>query len=349
MIVYWIMFLIPAVFAIHPIVVNQKLRVISFWLVGLIFLILIGLRHDVGGDWWRYIELFSFHKGIDLDFKKFNSSDYGYETLHWFSLNYFYGIYGTNLIVAFFFIAGLLRFCRAMPMPWLSLAISVQFLVIVVSMGYTRQSAAIGFFMWGLVDLMNGKKTHFYMFTILGALFHSTVLGMLPFGLLYNKKLDFKTIATILIMVVTVVYLLLLGTQIASKYYYYITIRFHHSDGAVIRVFMSFIASIIYLMYRKRFDQYYGSSTLWFYFSVASIIILPVAFYYSTFADRIAIYFIPIQLVVFSRFPALLKCKLDRTIFVASILVVYFFAMLIWLNFGNFSGYWLPYQSILTM
>ena len=88
MIVYWIMFLIPAVFAIHPIVVNQKLRVISFWLVGLIFLILIGLRHDVGGDWWRYIELFSFHKGIDLDFKKFNSSDYGYETLHWFFLNY---------------------------------------------------------------------------------------------------------------------------------------------------------------------------------------------------------------------------------------------------------------------
>jgi hypothetical protein len=131
--------------------------------------------------------------------------------------------------------------------------------------------------------------------------------------------------------------------------YYYITIKFHHSDGALVRVFMNSVSAIIFFIYREKFKKTFHDEKLWFFVSVVSILMFPLAFYYSTFADRIAIYFLPLQMVVLSRIPILIASRYYRTLFVLGVLLLYTAALFVWLNFGNFSRLWLPYQNFLTI
>ncbi len=348
---YWVMLILPVLFGLIPVRGDQKLQQVVFWLTGLMLAILIGLRHEIGGDWFRYIDLsYGISKGTNFDFLSFYTGDYGYRLVHWVSINYLNGIYSTNLICAIFFVSGLIRFSKAMPIPWLALFVSIPFLVVVVSMGYTRQAAAIGFLMWGLVDLVYGKRTYFYVFIIIGSLFHLTLLIMLPIAAIYNlKKSNLVRVLSlsILIALMAIVVFASFIEQIEHMIYYYVTIKFHHSDGAIVRVFMSFCAAVVFFIYHKEFKERYNDERLWFIFSIVSIVLLPIAFSYSTLVDRIAIYFIPLQLVVFSRIPILIKSSYYRLLFVLGVIFLYMAALFVWLNFGNFSSYWLPYQNIL--
>ena len=186
--IYWTIFILPILFGISKIKVDNNIKNLLFFIFGLILVVIIGFRHEVGGDWARYISIYEFHTGTELDFSNFKSGDYAYELIVWFSNNYLNGIYSTNFICSIFFVAGLFRFCRAMPMQWVALFVSIPFLVVVVSMGYTRQAVAIGFLMWGLVDLMNGKRILFVVSVLIASLFHITAVVMLPIALLYIKR-----------------------------------------------------------------------------------------------------------------------------------------------------------------
>ena len=127
MIVYWTMLVLPILFAMHPVRMDANLQRLMFWLAGIVTVVLIGYRHEVGGDWDRYISIYAYHKNTVLNFSNFTSGDYAYETIHWFSLNYLNGIYATNLICAAIFVYGLFKFCRTMPFPWLALFVSIPF------------------------------------------------------------------------------------------------------------------------------------------------------------------------------------------------------------------------------
>jgi hypothetical protein len=352
--VYWAMMLTLVFSVISPIRADKDLQRVLFWLTGLVLIILIGYRHEVGGDWFRYVSSsYGIAKGVPFDFSTFYTGDYGYRLVHWFSVNHLNGIYGTNLIISIFFVSGLIRFCRALPMPWLALLTSIPFLVIVVSMGYSRQAAAVGIFMWALVDLMQGKNIRFYVYVIFGSLFHFTVLFMLPVIAIYTfsfKRSSFFTLIVIFVLLILALgsaYILLSGV-IERMIYYYITIKFHHSGGAIARVFVSFVASILFLIYRKELKEKYSDTKLWMIFSIVSILLLPASFFYSTVVDRVAIYFIPLQMVVFSRVSTLIKSTIGRAMFVFGVVISYVFIMALWLEVGNFSSHWVPYQNLLT-
>jgi hypothetical protein len=351
--IYWLILVLPVFFGLSRIKFDHNLKNLAIWLFGLFLIILIGFRHEVGGDWFRYLEsAYGINKGDSFDFLDVSKvSDYGYRLIHWFSINYLNGIYSTNFISATLFVFGLSRFSRLMPIPWIALFVSIPFLVIVVSMGYTRQSIAVGFALWGLVDLINGKTNKFYFSIIVGALFHYTVVILIPVGMLYayRYKTSYKKNTTYLLIILFIsgVYMIF-GSVIDYMVYYYVTIKYHHSDGAFIRVVMNSLSAIIFFLYRKEFKKKFNDERLWFIFSVISIVLLPIVVFYSTLIDRIAIYFIPLQLVVLSRIPVLIKSNLNRLIFILSIVVIYALSLFVWLNFGNYSTEWLPYRNMLV-
>lgn len=351
--VYWAILILPALLGLSPVKADHNLKTLILLMFGLMLIILIGLRHEVGGDWWRYLEITENIRtsGSGLNFEK-GKGGFGYIFVQWASVNYLNGVYATNLICAIFFVFGLVRFCQNLPIPWLALLVSTPFLIVVVSMGYTRQAAAIGFLMWGLVDLMNGKRIPFVVSVLIATLFHMTAVVMLPIALLYRKrKMSFIYFFGITLLTLLLVFYLFyfFDYQLNHMIYYYITIKMHHSDGAIVRVLMSFSATVLFFYYRKQFRQKYHDEKLWFIFSMISILLLPASFYYSTVVDRFAIYFIPLQLVIFSRIPTLISSKYKRTIFILGTIFVYFSALFVWLFFGNHSNMWLPYQNLLTI
>jgi len=316
-----------------------------FLLFSIILILLIGLRYEVGGDWYRYLVVYSYLDAGSF-IENFRGNDIAYEFLYWLSIRFFNNIYFVNLVSAAIFVFGLVRFCRTMPMPWLALLVSSPFLIVVVSMGYTRQAAAVGILMLALISLMKGKRFNFYALVILGALFHKTLIFMALIDFLYNrKKYGFLSIFSI-ISISIALYIVLLP-YFEHLIYYYVTTKYHDSGGALVRVFMSTFAGIVFLIFRKRFKETFHDENLWLIFSLISIALLPLAIYYSTFTDRIAIYFIPLQLVVFSRIPILISSTNNRTLFVIAVIFLYLSVMFVWLNFANHAYVWLPYKNVL--
>ena len=61
MLVYWLMFLIP-VSAVLFTGERNRSSLLSFLFVAVFFILLVGFRHEVGGDWYNY--LFKFDEMI---------------------------------------------------------------------------------------------------------------------------------------------------------------------------------------------------------------------------------------------------------------------------------------------
>ena len=57
-----------------------------------------------------------------------------------------------NFVCAIIFVTGLLIFCFHQPYKWLGILISTPYLINVVAMGATKQSAALGFIMISYVS-----------------------------------------------------------------------------------------------------------------------------------------------------------------------------------------------------
>ena len=354
MIIYWTLMLIPIAVFFTPIRVDKMLSNI-LWTIYWIFLTLvIGLRHEVGGDWNHYLydnALYSSLSGVGF-FEIFTMNnilhDIGFLTIHWFSQNIFNGIYTTNLICAAIFVSGLLRICKSTPVPSMALAIAVPYLIVVVAMGYTRQAAAIGFIMWGLVDLMYGNKGKFYISVILAILFHKTALMMMFFGLFsrdfasraWSKK-DYLIIVLMLIFVDSIYEIL------EHMVYFYITNTDMASSGAFVRVSMCVVTALLFLVFKKSWDEVYEDGHIWKIFSIAVIMMLPLVFLISTTIDRLALYLIPMQIVIFPRVLVLISNHNIRHLFLVSILTIYALTLYVWINYATHSVYWLPYDNIL--
>ena len=62
-----------------------------------------------------------------------------------------------------------------------------------------------------------------------------------------------------------------------------------------------------------------------------------------------AIYFIPIQIAVFSRLPSLIRGRTNAEIITIGTVVGYALVLFVWLNYATHAQYWLPYRNVLFM
>jgi hypothetical protein len=75
---------------------------------------------------------------------------------------------------------------------------------------------------------------------------------------------------------------------------------------------------------------------------------MPLLAVATTAADRIGLYLMPLQLVVFARLPVLQATEQAKTIWATGTVFVYGLAFAIWLHRGDHAAIlWLPYESIL--
>ncbi len=343
MILYWLMFLLPAVATLVPLRGTPPLRRATWLLAGSVLVYLIGLRHQVGGDWYTYLELYDLQvdaRFVDISLTK----GPGANALDWFAATLGLGVYGANVISALLFTVGLVVFCRQQPFPWLALAVAVPYLVIVVAMGYTRQSVAIGFIFLALAELRNANQFRFIVLILMGAAFHQTAFLMLPLGVLGSQARS-----SIRMLAIFGLFAVILLTIFLSRYdalwQNYVEAEMA-SEGGAIRVWMSAVAGVIMLLFRKRWRLLWPDAKLWTYISLLTLACIPLVGLASTAVDRMALYFIPLQLVVYSRIPVLIPGTLARTVSVVAILAAYAAVLFVWLNFATHSGSWVPYNNV---
>jgi hypothetical protein len=343
MFVYWLLF---AIFALGALATTQaRSRAAEtgplFTAALAVVVFVIGFRYDVGGDWKTYEFLFSYARYANLD-RVLGMGDPGYQFLNWIVQRAGLGFWAVNLMSGAIFVWGLGRLAQTQPSPWLALVVAIPYLVIVVAMGYTRQAVAIGIIMAGYASLKHSASLlRFTLYVALAAAFHKTAVVVLPMVLLTQEKNRLSN-AVLVISSFLLLYDIFLADQVDGLLRNYVVAEYS-SQGAALRIAMNIPPSLI-LLWRGNslgMDKMELNICRSFAFaSLLSLIILIVS-PSSTAVDRVALYLIPIQLIVLPRIVNFFQRKEIGTLVLIAYAAIIQFT---WLNYAEHAQYWLPYR-----
>jgi hypothetical protein len=349
MLFYWLLFIIPASLALSrqssvtPALGERALASLT-WVLGALFLALvIGFRHEVGGDWANYlpgVEEASFLTFVE----SLRQTDPGYGFFNWLGAHLGGGIYTVNMLCGLVFSIGLVAFIKQLPRPSLALAVATPYLILVVAMGYSRQGVALGIAMVGLKYLQRDDIWKFLIAISVATLFHKSAVVLVLLGLCYASKRSLtKGIMTL--CVAAGLYLLFLVESIQDLRTHYLDDEYQ-SAGAGVRVAMNALPAAVFLCFEKRFQISPKQRTLWKVTSLVALAFLGalVLSPSTTAVDRLALYLIPLQLFVWSHFPNILGWPGRGAPGVLMVLLLYGIVLFTWLNFAHYSVAWIPYK-----
>lgn len=344
MLVYWLLF---AYFTAGALLTREtrasrRTGTLVLLLAGAVLISLaIGFRYQVGADWITYKFLFSYARYADLG-RVLEIGDPGYQFLNWAVQQLGGEIWWVNLICGMIFTWGLYRFARAQPDPWLAIVVAIPYLVVVVAMGYTRQAVAIGILMAGFAAIERGASVlRFAAYAAAAALFHKTAVVVLPLVILAgerNRLLNAIAGAAAFYLL----YDIFLAESVEGFVRTYIEAEYS-SQGAMVRVAMIVIPAILFLLRQNRFEFSEGEKRMWRNFSLAALVLLIFLFTTpsSTAVDRVALYILPLQIVIMSRLNiAYVSHDLGKIVIIGYAALVLF----VWLNFAVHAAAWVPYR-----
>lgn len=331
----------PAVGIIAPRRRDHLAQSVAWGLITFAFTLAIGLRHQIGVDWFTYLR--QFHLVATAGFSAALAwHDPGYYAINWLANWLGVGIYGVNLACGAVLMVGVIAFARRQPFPWLALYVAVPYLIIVVGMGYTRQSASLGFLLLGLAALAEKHIVRFVLCVLLGALFHSTAVLVLPLAALASTRHRLWQFAWVGAVALLAAYLFLLDS--AERYWVNYVEADYSSEGGLIRVTMNAVPAAILILFRRHLRLSHDDRRLWGWMSWFALACIPLVLLSSTATDRMALYLMPIQMFVFSRLQLLARQPSLRALIVLGVIVYYALVQYIWLNFAVHAFAWVPYR-----
>ena len=315
----------------------------AYLLIGmLITTVMIGTRFEVGADFQTYKSIFASVRHVSLE-RALSLGDPGYQFINWTFQQWNGDIWLVNLVCAAIFVWGLTRLCLNQPMPLLAVLTAVPYLIIVVAMGYTRQAVALGILMAGLASLGRGSSViRFALYVAVAALFHKTAVLVLPLVIFAGKRNRLLNVIAGAALFV-LFFDLFLSDSTDQFVKNYVEARYS-SQGAWIRIILDLVPALLLLIWRGRFGLTDQEEKVWRYiaFAACALPFILLATPSSTAVDRMALYLIPLQIVILSRAYLLFK---NRKLGVAAVIVYAFLVQFTWLNFATHAKYWVPYRS----
>ena len=333
---------------------KTSLKPLLLIFVSLYIGIFVGLRENVGGDWVNYLEL------LELADQPSISSvplirDPSYLVLSWISVRLGLGIYGVNLVCALLFSISLLIFCSRLPRPFIALTLSLPYSLYVLAMGYTRQSVAVSL-IYLLITFQSqlSIQSSFILLTLATSFQQTTLVcfsWLLP-QLQYNQSTKIANLFYLLIFsaLILALYFLFLNNRISIFFDNYLGQEVMNSSGAVYRVILLSLPSILFLTHSNRLHLNPREKSLMTSICLYTLIcLLSFAFIpSSTVIDRLALYALPILPYVGSHLPELKPYNLSPSacnLLCVGLAIASFFA---WILFSpNAASSWLPYRNIL--
>jgi EpsG-like putative glucosyltransferase len=341
---YWLIFLLPLA-GVNAQYRTGNQRLAWFFLLALLSLF-IGLRYQVGGDWGNYLRHFDSMRYIRFA-DALSLGDPAYYVINWILADAGLSIAWVNLLCATIVCFGVHAFCRNQPLPWLALTVAIPYLLIVVSMGYTRQATALGLALIGLTALAKDNNRQFVFWVLLGALFHKSAVLLLPIAALAATKNRLWTSLWVSIFVALSAYSLLLDSAEQMWQNYVVDAYAQASQGGAIRVLMNAVPAMILLLFRNKLFYDSKERRLWTWMALLSLATIPMLSISATAVDRVALYFIPLQMFVFSRLPFVARNTMTFNSIVYGTVAYYALVQFVWLNFALHAYAWLPYRNFL--
>ena len=346
MFVYWGIFVILAVGAMLNREESGRTRVLFMLLASVPIAVMIGTRWKIGPDWNAYFDIFNYSKLFSLG-ESITHADPGYFILSWAVHQFHAPFWVLNCICGAVFTAGLAAFARRQPNPWLAVLVALPYLVIVVAMSGNRQSLALGFLFFALNAFEQEKLNRFLLLTIVAALFHGSVMLMVPLCLLTYSRNGLQRALLLLAAAILAYYFFSRSFSVYAHRYSSEKIQ---STGVAYRLAMNGLSALIFLVFQRRFGFGEHERGLWRNISIVTLALVGflVVVPSSTAIDRFLLYLVPLQFVVLSRLPSALDERRQSVGQVTLLVIAYAAAVqFTFLQFGTYANYYIPYRSIL--
>jgi hypothetical protein len=345
--VYWIIFVVLATGAL----LNQeehvsRTRLMFVALASLPTALMIGLRWQIGPDWRAYLDIFNYTKLYSLA-QAISHQDPGFTTLNLLLHQFNAPFWVLNLVCGTVFVAGLTAFCRRQPNPWLAYLVAFPYLVIVVAMSGNRQSVALGLLFFALNAFERGRLNRFVLLILMAALFHGSVLLMLPLCLLSYTRNSLQRALLLLIAGALGVYYFQDVFSVYARRYSSEKIQ---STGVAYRLAMNAMSALLFLFFERRFALDERQTKLWRTVSLCTLglVLLLAVVPSSTAIDRFLLYLFPLQFVVLSRLPKVMTRDDRASVQITSLVIGYAaLVQVTFLTLGTFSSFYIPYRSVL--
>lgn len=305
-------------------------------------ILFIGLRREVGGDWDSYAIFFRRAQDYDLP-TALALTDPGYMLMNKLVAELGLGIGVVNLLAASILSIGLIRFCERSASPPAALLIAIPVLILIVAMGFVRQSAAFGILLIGLTSNRSPIATVSIFAT--ACLFHWSAAVMLPLGILMGLGRPVPVTLAVGLGIAAACALIVAPFLIPKLWIYHADFRLPR--GAVFRLFPSLIAlmvnlgavSRLQLSGRDQIQAAFGAGLTAFVW-----VMLP---FYPTVADRLGFYTIVFQMQVATA--AIAHSNGVRRAVAGSVLVLPSLILFAgWIIFSPYALCWAPYRNFIT-
>ena len=318
----------------------------------IILVLFVGLRHEVGGDWNPYLYWYKSIElnGLDVSLSSIILTDFGYNLVNYISATLGLGIYGVNTMCALIFLWGIFRFLSIVENKpsdfYMGLSLLYPYLIMVVGMGYTRQSVAIGLGMASLSYVLEGKERKGFIVALASVFFHKTGVINLIISTLAMKK--YKR-TTSWFLVFSFVALLPFALKILNRFVAVYVSNPIVSYGGIFRSFFVFIPAILLLLFLKigAFEME-DEDELWVKMSYISILFALMAMMNLTVGDRMLLYFYEIPVVFIQKLQSRMSLLMRPVISNALLYFIVLF-MTVWMIYGVHASAWVPYKNVLTL
>lgn len=320
-----------------------------FYVLSILLFVFAAFRYEVGCDWVSYFRILDLHTdSINNYNKNYKIADIYHEPGFWV-LNAFVANLGgsvifINIATSAIFFLGLSSLAKRTPDPLFFLICSFPILILNMPMSAIRQAAAIGLLCFAFGAFIDQRPLRFMTFVILASMFHASAIIFIALftfiGNLHGKKnyaigliLSLPGVAVIVMSRTVDFYIERYSTNIAQ------------ASGAQMRTLLISLTGIVALIFlRRRWQRIFPNNyRLVMISSFIMICLFPLSFIDSIVADRIGYYFIPIQLIILTSAPFILKRNaLPLYLFIS---LGYFIALLFWTQLSFlFELCFTPYQ-----
>ena len=313
-------------------------------ILGVLF-VFSAFRFEVGCDWWGYQKMFEIQATSSLS-DALLRSDPAWWTLmglmHLGGLPYPW----INVFSSAIFFVGIHVLARRQGDPLGFLVLLFPVLIINLPMSGIRQAAAIGLMCIAFTAFLDRRLIAFVCWALVASLFHSSAAIFILLAPLVHGDYSAGRIAMAGLLAVPGALALLTGSdaQLAVSRYVGTGVD---SAGAIFRFGLLLVTGLLFfgwirVVWKKRFPQDFRLIALG---ALLMVGLFPLVFVSTVIGDRIAYYLVPLQAVIFSRFPYLGRRFHSLSMTFAPYLVLGFM-LLVWTNNSwLFDRCYVPYQS----
>lgn len=305
----------------------------------------IGLRREVGGDWDSYALMFWRGARQSLPVS-LGLSDPGYMAVGRLAAAVGLNVAALNLLAALVFAIGLVDFCRRQASPPLALLIALPVLVLVVAMGFTRQSMALGMVMAAFSQAQMDRRRGAILFLAVAPLFHwsAVIAWPLAAGLWAGRFPPVRISIGIGLMLAGAALLLVAYGPAWVQHQAQVTV----AGGSLLRAAPTLAAVVVAALVHGRLALRPGEAILLQYLSGLAAFTVVLAAMSPTLGDRFGFYTVPLQMLVFPAMLALFTNPRVRLLVTAGLCFGYVVLMGGWLILTPYRACWSPYRSYLT-